>query len=91
MTPTLDLAEIKNHHPLRGVTDIALYREFLGPEERSPVFALQSLSSKSYHGPLALHFFYLNVGQSGRPYLVRVEIPTWVAEKEENLNLFMPR
>ncbi len=87
MTPEIELAEIKNNHPLRGLTDIALYKDFLGPGDRSPVFALQSLSSQSYHGPLALHFFYLNVGQPGRPYLVRVEIPNWVAENEESLNL----
>jgi hypothetical protein len=87
MTPETELEDIKNHHPLRGVTDVALYQKFLGPEERSPVFALQSLSSKNYHDQLALHFFYLNVGQSGHPYLVRVEIPAWVAENETSLNL----
>lgn len=87
MTPETELSDIKHHHPLRGVTDIALYQDILGSEERSPVFALQSQSTKSYQGSLALHFFYLNVGQSGRPYLVRVEIPAWVANSEENLNL----
>ncbi len=87
MTPEMELPEIKNHHPLRGVTDIALYQDILGTEERSPLFALQSLSTKSYQGSLALHFFYLNVGQSGRPYLVRVEVPAWVAVNEENVNL----
>ena len=80
MTSQIELPEIKEMHPLQGVTDIGLYREFLQPGERSPVFALQSQSVKSYTGPLALHFFYLNVGRPGYPYLARVDIPTWVAE-----------
>jgi hypothetical protein len=69
------------------VTDIALYRDILESGERSPVFALQSQSAKSYEGPLALHFFYLNVGQPGRPYLARVDIPAWVAENPESLDI----
>ena len=87
MTPQVELPEIKNLHPLRGVTDISLYRDILESGERSPVFALQSQSAKSYKGPLALHFFYLNVGQSGRPYLARVDIPAWVAENPESLDI----
>ena len=87
MTPQVELPEIKNLHPLRRVTDIALYRNILESGERSPVFALQSQSAKSYKGPLALHFFYLNVGQPGRPYLARVEIPAWVAENPESLDV----
>ena len=81
-----NLADIRNFRPLRGVTDIALYGQILKAEERSPVFALQSQSSKSYQGPLALHFFYLNVGRPGYPYLARVEIPAWVAENKTMLD-----
>jgi hypothetical protein len=87
MTPQTELPEIKNLHPLRGVTDIALYQNILVSGERSPLFALQSQSAKNYQGPLALHFFYLNVGQSGRPYLVRVEIPAWVADNPKDLDI----
>ena len=37
---------------------------------------------------LALHFFYLNVGESnsGQPYIVRVEIPAWVAGDSDMVN-----
>jgi hypothetical protein len=80
------LAEIKKYRPLRGVTDIAVYREFLEAGERSAVFALQSQSAKSYQGPLGLHFFYLNVGRPGHPYLARVEIPAWVAADKAMLD-----
>ena len=81
-----DQANIRRYQPLRGVTDKALFRDLLAPGERSAVFALQSQSAKSYPGPLALHFFYLNVGRLGRPWLARVEIPAWVAEKRQELD-----
>lgn len=86
VTPQDDLAEIKKQHPLKGVTDRAIYSQVLGPGERSAVFAIQSQSAKSYQGALKLHFFYLNAGFDGRPYVARVEIPAWVAEKQAELD-----
>jgi hypothetical protein len=86
--------EIKNFRdffPLRGVTDSWLYGEeshpLLGPGERSAVFAIRSKSEKDYQGVLGLHFFYLNVGTPGHPWPVRVEIPKWVADDPQKLNL----
>jgi hypothetical protein len=75
-----DLAEMRTFRPFRGVTDIELYKDVLQPGERSAIFGIQSRSSKPYQGELGLHFFYLNVGRPGHPYLARVEIPAWVAE-----------
>jgi len=80
------LAEIRKHHPLRGVTDINLYSRLLDVGERSPVFAIQSQSARQYTGKLALHFFYLNVGRPTHPWLARVEIPAWVAQNPIMLN-----
>jgi hypothetical protein len=87
MASEADLADLRRYHPLRGVSDIELYREMLDVGERSGVFALQSYSERSYTGPLALHFFYLNVGRPGRPWLARVEIPAWVAADPQKLDL----
>jgi NurA domain len=70
------LKEVKEYYPLRGVSDLYLFRRLLQPGERSAVFALQSKSAANYRDALALHFFYLNVGRGG---LARVEIPAWVA------------
>jgi hypothetical protein len=70
------LDQVKQYYPLRGVTDLYLFRRLLQPGERSAVFALQSKSAANYRDALALHFFYLNVGRGG---LARVEIPAWVA------------
>jgi hypothetical protein len=65
------------------VRDIDLFRRLLAPGERSAVFALQSPAAKTYTGRLALHFFYLNVGRPGHPWLARVEIPAWVARSPD--------
>jgi len=84
-------ANFRDYHPLRGVSDRWMYGEkhnpLLGPGERSAVFAIQSKSEKDYKGVLGLHFFYLNVGTKGHPWPVRVEIPKWVADNTEQLNL----
>jgi hypothetical protein len=87
MTPEAELANIKDMHPLRGVSDIALFRERLKAGERSAVMAIQSQSAKKYAGPLQLFFFYLNAGTPGRPYLARVEIPGWVAGNPDRLDI----
>ncbi len=81
-----DLAEIKKYHPFKGVTDRELFRELLPAGERSAIFGIQSRSSHSYQGELGLHFFYLNVGKPGKPYLARVEAPAWVVNDELRLN-----
>jgi hypothetical protein len=80
-----DLRNIRHYFPLRGVMDIDLFRRLLGPGERSTVFAIQFRSQASYPGGLALHFFYLNVGRPGHPWLARVEIPAWVARNPQML------
>ena len=85
------IQRLRDYVPLRGVSDRWLYGErenpLLPPGHRSAVFALQSGSIKKYKGPLALHFFYLNVGTLGHPWPVRVEIPQWVAEDRKKLEL----
>jgi hypothetical protein len=81
----------RDYHPLRGVTDRWLYGEksapLLSPGERSAVFAIQSKTGKDYQGVLSPHFFYLNVGSVGHPWPVRVEIPKWVADDPEKMDL----
>jgi hypothetical protein len=79
--------DIRKQHSLRGVTDRWLYARILKAGQRSAVFGMQSGSRAHYIGDLALHFFYLNVGSEKHPWLVRVEIPKWVVDNEEKLNL----
>lgn len=71
------------YRPLR---DIDLFERLLQPGERSAVFAIHSRPTKAYTGPVALHFFYLNVGRPEKPWLARVEIPLWVAETPDMLD-----
>ncbi|WKZ44186.1 MAG: DNA double-strand break repair nuclease NurA [Anaerolineales bacterium] len=85
------LKKFREFHPLRGVSDRWLYGEkenpLLKPGHRSAVFKIQSSSDKTYKGVLEIHFFYLNVGTEGHPWPVRVEIPKWVVDDKEKLNL----
>jgi len=84
--PDDQLKDIRQKHSLRGVTDRWLFG-FLPGGHRSTVFGLQSSSRAHYTGDLALHFFYLNVGDEKHPSLVRVELPKWVADDAAKLDL----
>lgn len=85
------IKKLKDFRPLRAVSDRWLYGErdnpLLPPGHRSAVFKIQSSSEKKYTGVLELHFFYLNVGSVGHPWPVRVEIPRWVVDDKEKLDL----
>ena len=77
--------DLAGYHQARrrfaGVNDVHLLLSVLKkPGDRSAVFAIHSEIAKRFQGPLALHFFYLNVGRPDRPHLARVEIPGWVAK-----------
>jgi hypothetical protein len=91
MADNEQIQKLREFHPLRGVSDRWLFGErenpLLPPGHRSAVFKIQSSSEKNYKGLLELHFFYLNVGSDGHPWPVRVEVPKWVADDKEKLNL----
>ncbi len=80
LTPESDLRTALKERLFLGVTDWSLFAHRLKPGERSAIFGLQSQSEQAYRDALGLHFFYLNVGRAGKPWLARVEIPRWVAE-----------
>ena len=86
-----NLSHLREFHPLRGVSDRWLFGEkekpLLPPGHRSAVFGIQSSSEKTYKNALSLHFFYLNVGTEGHPWPVRVEVPKWVVDDKEKLDL----
>jgi hypothetical protein len=87
-----DMDDLRNFHPLLGVTDRALFNNgiepLLMPGHRSAVFSIQSSSAKNYQGVLSLHFFYLNAGRDeSHPHIARVEIPRWVADDPSMLGL----
>ena len=74
----------RSYRPFLGVRDVDLFNNLLGPCERSAIFGIQNSSRDKYKDGLALHFFYLNVGRDEEtPYLVRVEVPAWVAENDQ--------
>ena len=67
---------------IEGVSDGVLLRQVLEEGERSPVFRSSSKILREY-GPHHICFFYLHVG----PEIARIEIPAWVAEDPELLDL----
>ena len=87
MMPEEELAHVERIGPLNRVSDYYLFQDLLPPGDRSAVFAIQSSSKRDFSGRLELHFFYLNVGRPEHPWLVRVEIPRWVAEDCNLLDL----
>jgi hypothetical protein len=85
------MKNVRDAHRLRGVTDRWLLgeagRPLLGHGERSAIFILQSSSRLHYAGPLEIRFFYLNVGSEKHPWIVRVEVPAWVADNAQSVGL----
>lgn len=67
---------------LDGITDAVLLRQVLAPGERTPVFRSSSKILEEY-GAHHVCFFYLNAG----PEIARLEIPAWVGEDRELLDL----
>ncbi len=86
-----EMKAVRDIHTLRGVTDRWLFGEegnpILKKGERSAIFIIQSSSQNHYKGSLEIHFFYLNVGTDFHPWIVRAEIPAWVAEDKKKVNL----
>lgn len=86
-----EMRTVRDVHTLRGVTDRWLFghegNPLLKKGERSAIFIIQSSSRNHYKGTLEIHFFYLNVGSDKHPWIVRVEVPAWVAEDKEKVNL----
>lgn len=84
----LPVEKIKDR-PLQGVRDIDLFRSLLAPGERSAVFEMQTRSANIYRRrseSFAPHFFYLNVGRLGHPWLARVDLLGWVAADRQRLD-----
>ncbi len=81
-----EMKDIRAKHSLRGVSDRWLFSP-LKKGERSAIFVMQSSSRNYYTGDLEIHFFYLNVGDEKHSWVVRVEIPGWVAKDKNKVDL----
>ena len=85
--PKDELRNLKKHRPFLGVTDRWLFGNILGRHARSAIFALQAKSAEKYKDSIAIHFFYLNVGDEQKPVIVRVDVPLWVVQNKEALDM----
>jgi hypothetical protein len=68
---------------LAGLRDRDLFMERLGVGERSALFISPSKIVREHYGEHQVYFFYLKVGDE----VARIEIPRWVAENRELLEL----
>jgi hypothetical protein len=68
---------------LSGVRDRDLFMNLLDPGERSALFISPSKIVAEHYGEHRVFFFYLRVDDE----IARVEVPQWVAENAELLNL----
>lgn len=85
--PDDELGQVTQRHPFQGINDTDLFRGILKPGARSAVFGIQSHASGDYSGEMSLHFFYLNVGSLENPWFARVEVPGWIAEDQDQLDI----
>ncbi len=86
MIPQDELANLNRYHPFPGVTDLWLFERILKKHERSAIFKLQAKSAEKYTDSIAIHFFYINVGDETKPKIARVDVPLWVVNDKEALN-----
>jgi hypothetical protein len=70
-----------------GITDADIFTMILPPGHRSAIFQINSPSSNNYIGPLALRFFYLNVGREEKPWIVRIETTASTSEKPAKVQM----
>ncbi len=87
LLPEDHLSEAGRVRQLPGISDADLFGRVLQSQQRSAIFRLNSSSAKRFQGPLAIHFFYLNIGRENKPQIARVEIPAWVLRNPENIDL----
>ena len=66
-----------------GIRDRDLYAQLLLPGQRSMIFEATYPVIKNHYRGMSIGFFYLNAGEE----IARVEIPSWVAEDPESVNI----
>jgi hypothetical protein len=55
--------------------------------DRSALYKKHSFSTNDYIGDLSIYFFYLNISKNNHPQIVRIEVPAWVANDNDKMNL----
>jgi hypothetical protein len=75
--------------PFEHITDAVLFEDCLPVGHRTALFGNASPNNQIYYVPRGhnIYFFYVNAGRPGKPALLRVEVPEWVAQDPERLDL----
>jgi hypothetical protein len=87
LAPEAITEEALRQNPFRHLSDLDLF-DFLGPGERSAIFAIKGKNYEIYRqAGHAVHFFYLNVSRNeATSQLARVEIPAWIASDPQAID-----
>ncbi len=73
-----------------NITDTHVFSLLLEPAQRSAIFETRvpaKIPPYNQEQKPIFYFFYLNVSQTAKPWVVRVEIPDWVASDDVMVNL----
>ena len=81
--PGRHLSQDRECDAVAGLRDRELFDLLLATGQRSPVFLSRSKIVQQYYGEHQAFFFYLKVGEE----VSRVEIPQWIAEDRDSLDL----
>jgi hypothetical protein len=76
---------LKTNGALEGLTDVALFAHVLEAGQRSALMVQNSPQNRDYKrrgDAFEIAFFYVNVAPGGRPTIVRIEVPLWVARDQ---------
>ncbi len=86
VTRMLELSGDEAAAGLSILDDATLFIALLESGQRSAIFRMISEPGKRYNEALALHCFFVNVSQRGKPWIARVEMPQWVAADASAVN-----
>ncbi len=82
-------AVLRTNGEFEGLNDAMLLAHVLAPGERSAVMVQNSPQNKEYRdrsgADFEIGFFYINAAAGGRPIIIRVDIPMWVARDKASV------
>jgi NurA domain-containing protein len=75
---------LANDGELEGLTDKQLFQMVLEPGQRSAIMIQNSPTNRDYQRNFGedygIAFFYMNVTETSRPRIARIDLPFWVAK-----------
>lgn len=83
-------AMLVNNGQLEGLTDAQVFERYLKPGERSALMVQNSPTNydyKQFNPSHEIAVFYVNVSGGKTPHIARVDVPMWVAQNPQAVDL----